>query len=86
MIKNLVDEAKYKQSSGSYNSDFQLEISTLVTKLEVESIFKFIDSHFITFNDSVKPNPVDYNQWLDRFIFQGCSRKIDNKLFVTAIG
>ena len=49
-------------------------------------IFEFIDSHFITFNDSVKPNPSDYNQWVDRFIFQGCSITIDNKLFVTAVG
>ena len=49
-------------------------------------IFEFIDSHFITFNDSVKPNPSDYNQWVDRFIFQGYSITIDNKLFVTAVG
>ena len=89
-------KVKYKQSSGilsCFNSDFQLDIQTFVTNIESETrvlydplcIFKFIDTLFLT-TPVLTPCYVEYETWINRFIYQGCNIIIDNKLFVTATG
>ena len=76
-------KVKYKQSSGilsCFNSDFQLDIQTFVTNIESETrvlydplcIFKFIDTLFLT-TPVLTPCYVEYETWINRFIYQGCN-------------
>ena len=89
-------KVKYKQSSSilsCFNSDFQLDIDTLFTKVEAENrvlydplcIFKFIDSLFLR-TPILTPLYMEYDQWINRFLYQGCNMTINNKLLVTAVG
>ena len=88
-------KVKYRQSLNilsCFNSDFQLDIHTLITKVEGETtvlydpsyIFKFIDNVFI--NPSIFASVSDYDQWTKTFLYQGCSLTIENKLYVTVAG
>ena len=75
-----------------YNRHFEVNINTSVLKIDGETIVlydpsdivRFIDEYFIP--RSTPATIQESEKFMKLFLFQGCSRAVENKLYVTAVG